>query len=224
MSQPGTGSGSTAVHAPTAVDPAVTDAVDIDAVVIDAVVIDDATLVVRAREGDLTAFEALVNRYQRRIYQLALRMTRNPADAEDIVQEVFLTAWRRLPEIQQDAAFSGWLYTSATNRCLNLLRRRRPTAELEEDDSPSDSSSGSSTWATPTQDPQGAAQVAAQLAALTEALDQLTPEQRAVWLLREAHGRSYDEIAQIIDTTPQAVRGRLSRARTQLAELMSPWH
>jgi RNA polymerase sigma-70 factor (ECF subfamily) len=203
------------VHTPKAIDPVV-----VDPVVVDPVVIDDATLVVRAREGDLAAFEALVNRYQRRIYQLALRMTRNPADAEDIVQEVFLTAWRRLPEIQQDAAFSGWLYTSATNRCLNLLRRRRPTAELEEDDSPSDSSS----VGTPAQDPQGAAQVAAQLAALTEALDQLTPEQRAVWLLREAHGRSYDEIARIIDTTPHAVRGRLSRARTQLAELMSPWH
>jgi RNA polymerase sigma-70 factor (ECF subfamily) len=196
VSHPGAGSGSTAV--------------------LTAAVIDDATLVVRARDGDLAAFEALVHRYQKRIYQLALRMTRNSGDAEDIAQEVFLTAWRRLPEIQRDAAFSGWLYTTATNRCLNLLRKRRPTTELDDDSPPR--------AASPTQDPQRATQTNAQLAALADALGQLTPEQRAVWLLREAHGRSYDEIARTIDTTPDAVRGRLSRARVQLAELMSPWH
>jgi RNA polymerase sigma-70 factor (ECF subfamily) len=188
--------------------------------VLTATVIDDATLVVRAREGDLTAFEALVHRYQKRIYQLALRMTRDRGDAEDITQEVFLSAWRRLPEIQREAAFSGWLYTTATNRCLNLLRKRRPTAELDEGDAP-----GEATRAAPAgQDPQRSAQTTAQLAALSEALGQLTAQQRAVWLLREAHGRSYDEIARIMDTTPVSVRGRLSRARVQLAELMSPWH
>ena len=177
---------------------------------------DDATLVIRAREGDLTAFEALLRRYQKRIYQLALRMTSNRADAEDIVQEVFVTAWRRLPEIQREAAFSGWLYTTATNRCLTLLRRRRPIAELDDTTTPAAND--------PMEDPEVAAQTGAQLAALTQALGLLTDEQRAVWLLREAHGRSYDEIAHVIDTTPDAVRGRLFRARAQLAEAMSSWH
>jgi RNA polymerase sigma-70 factor, ECF subfamily len=200
VSHPGAGSGSTAV--------------------LTATVIDDATLVVRARDGDLAAFEALVHRYQKRIYQLALRMTRDSGDAEDVAQEVFLTAWRRLPEIQRDAAFSGWLYTTATNRCLNLLRKRRPTAELDDE-----TSHAVAPGRVPVgQDPQRSAQTAAQLEALTEALGHLTAPQRAVWLLREAHGRSYDEIARTMDTTPDAVRGRLSRARVQLAELMSPWH
>ncbi|WP_028935112.1 RNA polymerase sigma factor [Pseudonocardia spinosispora] len=188
--------------------------------VLTATAIDDATLVVRAREGDLTAFEALVARYQKRIYQLALRMTRDRADAEDVTQEVFLTAWRRLPEIQQEAAFSGWLYTTATNRCLTLLRKRRPITALDEQDT-----HGEPAWTAPLgQDPQRSAQTMAQLEALSEALGQLTAAQRAVWLLREAHGRSYDEIARTMDTTPDSVRGRLSRARVQLAELMSPWH
>jgi RNA polymerase sigma-70 factor (ECF subfamily) len=177
-------------------------------------VLDDATLVVRAREGDLAAFEALVARYQRRIYQLALRMTANSGDAEDITQEVFLIAWRRLPEVEQAAAFSGWLYRTATNRCLNLLRRRKPLGELDEE---------SMATSTPSADPQRAAQASAQVAALTEALQRITPEQRAVWLLREAHDRSYEEIARIVGTSPQAVRGRLARARAQLAELMSSW-
>lgn len=178
--------------------------------------LDDATLVIRAREGDLVAFEALLRRYQKRIFQLALRMTSNRADAEDVVQEVFVTAWRRLPEIQREAAFSGWLYTTATNRCLSLLRARRPVVELDDSITPAADA--------PMEDPESAAQTTEQLAALTRALAVLTDEQRAVWLLREAHGRSYDEIAQIIDTTPDAVRGRLFRARAQLAEAMSPWH
>jgi RNA polymerase sigma-70 factor, ECF subfamily len=196
------------------------DAGSVGTAVLTATAIDDATLVVRAREGDLAAFEALVHRYQKRIYQLALRLTRDRADAEDIAQEVFLTAWRRLPEIQREAAFAGWLYTTATNRCLNLLRKRRPTAELDDETSPVDLAR----TGVPGQDPQRSAQTTAQLEALSAALGQLAASQRAVWLLREAHGRSYDEIAQIMDTTPDSVRGRLSRARVQLAELMSPWH
>ncbi|WP_037074686.1 RNA polymerase sigma factor [Pseudonocardia spinosispora] len=188
--------------------------------VLTATAIDDETLVVRAREGDLTAFEALVTRYQKRIYQLALRMTRDRGDAEDITQEVFLTAWRRLPEIHREAAFSGWLYTTATNRCLTVLRKRRPTEALDEEQS-----RGEPAWMTVAgRDPQSSAQNMAQLAALSEALGRLTAQQRVVWLLREAHGRSYEEIARIVDTTPASVRGRLSRARIQLAELMSPWH
>lgn len=176
--------------------------------------LDDATLVARAREGDLGAFEALVVRYQRRIYQLAMRMTRSSSDAEDVVQEVFLTAWRRLPQLEQDAAFVGWLYRTATNRCLNLLRRQRPAVELDTDTAVS---------ADPGTDPARSAEHAAQLRALGVALDELTAEQRAVWLLREIHGRPYEEIARLLDITPHAVRGRLSRARTQLAEVMTPW-
>jgi RNA polymerase sigma-70 factor (ECF subfamily) len=177
-------------------------------------VLDDATLVARARDGDVRAFEALVRRYQRRIYQLALRMTTSTADAEDITQEVFLTAWRRLPELREDAAVVGWLYRTATNRCLNLLRARRPTTEIDESTAPS---------TRPDDDPARGAQNAVQRAALAAALDELPAAQRAVWLLREVHGRSYDEIAQLVDTTPQAVRGRLARARVQLAERMQPW-
>jgi RNA polymerase sigma-70 factor (ECF subfamily) len=183
----------------------------------DPVPLDDPTLVERAREGDLAAFEALVVRYQRRIYQLALRMTADRAAAEDITQDVFLAAWRQLPGIREGAAFGGWLYKIATNRCLTVLGRRRPTEELDEElPAPVPGTDRDA-------DPQRAAERAAVLAALTGALQQLTPEQRAAWLLREAHDKSYEEIAEVVDATPQAVRGRLARARAQLAELMSEW-
>jgi len=90
--------------------------------------LDEATLVARARDRDVDAFAALLRRYQRRIFALCLRMLDGAsAEAEDVTQEVFVTAWRRLPELQHEAAFGGWLYRAATNRCLNLLRTRRPT-------------------------------------------------------------------------------------------------
>lgn len=180
----------------------------------EAPVLDDVTLVARARDGDLGAYEQLVRRYQGPLYRLALRMLSSSADAEDVVQEVFLTAWRRMGQLREDAAFVGWLYRSATNRCLNVLRARRPLVPVEPDQHPA---------AEPSTLPDRAAETSAQLAALTAALGLLTGEQRASWLLREVHGRSYEEIAEAIGTSTTAVRGRIARARAQLAEVMAPW-
>lgn len=176
--------------------------------------LDDTTLVARARDGDMRAFEQLVVRYQAAMYRLALRMLGRGGEAEDVVQEVFLTAWRRLTGLQADAAFVTWLYRMTTNRCLNSLRARRPTAEFDADGMVSQR---------PETQPERATEISSELAALTMALDGLTPAQRACWLLREAHGRSYEEIAQILGTSTPAVRGRIARARAQLAEAMQSW-
>lgn len=184
----------------------------VDAALADA--LDDETLVARARDGDVRAYEETVRRYQGPMYRLALRMLSSTADAEDVVQEVFLTAWRRLAQLQDDGAFVGWLYRSTTNRRLNVLRARKPVADVELDTREATS---------PDSRPERAADTGAQMSALVEALTELTPEQRACWLLRGVHGRSYDEIARAIGTTATAVRGRIARARAQLAEVMSPW-
>ena len=173
--------------------------------------LDDATLVVRARGGDLRAYELLVQRYQGPIYRLAVRILASRSDAEDVVQDVFLTAWRRLDQLEREAAFVGWLYRTATNRCLNVIRNRKPVAEADLDLHESKNRT------------EHAVETNAQLAALGEALGRLSAEQRACWLLREVHGRSYEEIAVAVGTTSTAVRGRIARARAQLAEVMAPW-
>ncbi|MFJ6632476.1 RNA polymerase sigma factor [Streptomyces sp. NPDC091376] len=178
------------------------------------VALDDATLVVRARDGDVRAFEVLVRRYQGPMYRLALHMLASRGDAEDVVQEVFLIAWRRLGQLRDGTAFVSWLYRTTTNRCLNVIRARRPVTEADLDRRESIDAAGS---------PERAAQVSEQLIALAEALARLTPEQRACWLLREVHGLSYEDIAGATGTTQTAVRGRIARARAQLAEAMSPW-
>jgi RNA polymerase sigma-70 factor (ECF subfamily) len=174
----------------------------------------DETMVARARDGDTHAFEALVRRYQRPIFRLAVRMLGDAGEAEDITQEVFVTAWRRLPEVQEDKAIRAWLYRIATNRCLNILRSRKPTAPLYEEVIPADS---------PAASPEARAEARQRLVALRVALDRLTAEQRACWLLREVEELSYAEIAGILHTTPQAVRGRLARARAELGEAMTSW-
>jgi RNA polymerase sigma-70 factor (ECF subfamily) len=176
--------------------------------------LDTATLVIRACDGDVHAFEQLVTCYQAPMYRLAVRMLGRAGDAEDVVQEAFVTAWRRLSELRSGAAFESWLYQITTNRCLNVLRARKPIAELDPETAPGRSEC----------QPEQAAEISGELAALRAALTTLTPAQRACWLLREAHGRSYEEIAVIVGTTSTtAVRGRIARARAQLAEVMRPW-
>lgn len=177
-------------------------------------VLDNATLVARARDGDVPAFEVIVRRYQASMYALAVRMLADRAEAEDVVQEVFIAGWRWLPEIRANAAFGTWLYRSTTNRCVNRLRTRNRTRPLDEREV---------IVAARSDQPEHAAEVHAEIDALLRALGRLTAEQRACWLLREVHALSYEEIADILHATTTAVRGRIARARAQLAEEMKSW-
>lgn len=176
---------------------------------------DDATLVSRARDGDVRAYEQLVLRYQSPMFRLAWKMLNDRPDAEDTVQEVFLTAWRRLPQLNDDAAFVGRLYRMTTDQCLNLIRSRRPRVDMDPDSTESIRADTR---------PEHAVQAGTPLETLNAALqDRLTPEQRVCWLLREVHGLSYAAIGDIVEADTTAVRGRITRARAQLSEVMKPW-
>ncbi|MCD0486157.1 RNA polymerase sigma factor [Streptacidiphilus sp. ASG 303] len=177
--------------------------------------LDDRLLAVRAAEGDDDAFAELVRRHSGTMLALAHRMLGSRPDAEDAVQDAFVSAWRRLPEFRHDSAFGTWMYRIVTNRCLNALRSRPPAVRLE--DVPEPPASGGLGA------PARTAEADAAMAALAEALQRLSPEQRACWVLRELHGLPYEEIAHVTDTSEQAVRGRLFRARRALTEVMSPW-
>jgi RNA polymerase sigma-70 factor, ECF subfamily len=175
--------------------------------------LDDATLVVRAREGDVTAFEDLVRRYRVPVYRIAVRILNDPCSAADTAQEAFVTAWRRLPEVRAEQAFAAWLYRIAVTRAVSTLRTVRPYVSLDETAAARDRFPG----------PEEHALADGLATALRCALNHLTPEQRACWILREMEGLSYEEVATVLHTTPGAVRGRLHRARPQLAEELKRW-
>ena len=175
--------------------------------------LDDATLVVRAREGDITAFEALVRRYRVPVYRIAVRILTDPGSAADTAQEAFITAWRRVHDIKAEQAFAAWLYRITVTRALSAARARQKQVPLDETTAGPDRSPG----------PEEHAMAGGLSTALRCALNHLTPAQRACWILREMEGMSYEEVANILHTTPGAVRGRLHRARPQLAEELKAW-
>ncbi|MGW7349990.1 RNA polymerase sigma factor [Streptomyces sp. NPDC054784] len=176
---------------------------------------DDALLVVRAGEGDEGAFEVLVRRHGPVLLQLAHRLLGNRADAEDAVQDSFVSAWRRLPEFRGDSAFLTWMYRIVTNRCLNQLRSRRPSTDLDAIAEPAAPG--------PEGSPARAAESAVALKELSRALSRLPPDLRACWVLRELHGLPYEDIASVVGISHSAVRGRIFRVRRYLTEAMGAW-
>lgn len=174
--------------------------------------LDETTLVVRAQEGDVRAFEELARRHQAALYRLAVRVMGDAGEAEDALQEALLDAWRRIDRFRGDSAFSTWMYRVVTNRCTGMLRRRRPTpVEGIADTAPAPDS------------PERAAEVDAGLEALGRALRGLNADLRIAFVLRELEGLGYAEIAEITGAGEQAVRGRIHRARVRLAEVMRAW-
>ncbi|MET8943356.1 sigma-70 family RNA polymerase sigma factor [Streptomyces sp. NPDC004542] len=176
---------------------------------------DDALLAVRAAEGDEDAFAVLVRRHAPALIRLATRLLTTPAEAEDAVQDAFLSAWRRLPEFQGQASFGTWMYRIVTNRCLNVLRSRRPVAPLE--------AAGEVPAAEHTTSPERLTEARDAVRELREALDLLSAEQRACWVLRELDGRSYEFIADAVGISQQAVRARVFRARRCLTQALGAW-
>ncbi|RKT52052.1 RNA polymerase sigma factor [Saccharothrix australiensis] len=179
----------------------------------------DSALAGGVARGDLAAFEVLVRRYSGRVYGLAFRMLGDRAEAEDVTQEVFATAWRRLDSLCEPAAVRTWLFRVAHRQCLGVLRRNRtdPVGDLPD-------------WgATPVgagqgpRDPSLVAEAVAAVAALRLALRRLPAAQRVAWLLAEVDELSYAEIALVVGASEESVRGRLARARVRLAEVMKVW-
>ncbi|MFE2210534.1 RNA polymerase sigma factor [Streptomyces canus] len=176
---------------------------------------DDALLAVRAAEGDEAAFAVLVQRHAPALIRLATSLLGTAAEAEDAVQDAFLSAWRRLPEFQGRAAFGTWMYRIVTNRCLNVLRARRPVAPLE--------AAGEVPAAEHTVSPARITEGRDAVRELRDALDLLSAEQRACWVLRELDGRSYEFVADAVGISQEAVRARVFRARRCLTQALGAW-
>lgn len=173
---------------------------------------EEQILVMRAQRGEQDAFRVLVERYQKLVYTLALRMLNVPADAEDAAQEAFLSAWKALPRFRMDAKFSTWLYRLTVNAATDVLRRRRKEPDsLDDAERPVQAADSTDT-------PEEAAQRAERRAMVRRAIAALSENHRQILLLREVTGLSYEEIGAALELSPGTVRSRLARARKELRE------
>jgi RNA polymerase sigma-70 factor (ECF subfamily) len=182
----------------------------------------------QARAGDEHAFAGLVEPYRRELHVHCYRMLGSLTDAEDVLQETLLAAWRGLAGFEGRASVRTWLYRIATNRCLNVIRRV-PTEPKPPFQPPEPSRRGEITWLQPYPDalldgiadtepgPEARYQAteAVELA-FVSALQRMPPRQAATLVLRDVLGFATDEVAGMLDTTQTAIKGALQRARAAL--------
>lgn len=181
----------------------------------------DAELVTRSQNGSTEAFETLVTRYRGRIYAMILNMTGNDADAWDLSQEVFIKAWRAMPRFEARSQFFTWLYRITHNVVLDWMRKRKIHGGVEFDDAlGSVPAAGAVTVPHNTADPDRALENRELGDRIKVALEDLSPEHRAVILLKEVDGLSYQEIADSVGCSLGTVMSRLFYARKRLQTLL----
>ena len=181
----------------------------------------DAAAVAMARDGDSEAFRALVDRHSRAVYRLAHRMTGNPQDAEDVVQETFLKAYRQLGRFESRANFGTWLHRIAVNCSIDLIRSRKhqevghDAADLETLDSGDeqrvDPSPERLMLSTEVQERVG------------RAMDELTAMERAAFVLRHFEGQSIEEISRALGLKANAAKHSIFRAVRKMRLALEPF-
>ena len=174
-------------------------------------------LVVRAKAGDHSAFNELVRRYRSRILALALHLTRNESDAEDITQEVFISAYRALPKFAGRSEFFTWVYRMAVNRSLTARRDRDRRGETPMDDPRVEKAVAIDAEG----DPVRAAELRQTYARLLAALDRLPADMRTTVVLVSLQGFSHAEAAVVQSCSPGTIAWRMHESRKQLRKALS---
>lgn len=171
---------------------------------------DDAAVVARCLAGEPNAYEAIVHRYQKGLFNVALRMLGNYEDARDATQIAFIKAYEHLDSFNPDQRFFNWLYRILKNECLNVLRGRRPSEPVS--------------LGLPAGNGADPVEVRERHQAVQAALLTLSVEYREVVVLRHFTDLSYDEIAATLGIPTKTVKSRLYSARQQLGSRLAGWH
>ncbi len=173
----------------------------------------EAQWIVRARQGDQSAFSELVAVYQKPVFNVCYRMLGSRTDAEDAAQETFIRAFLKLNSYDPDRKFSSWLFSIASHYCIDRLRKQRMKLVSWDDLPP---------WrwipAEKSSEPESVLMADEKSRELCALLDALPPDYRAAVVLKYWHQLSYDEIAETLETTVSAIKSKLFRARKMMAQ------
>jgi RNA polymerase sigma-70 factor, ECF subfamily len=182
-------------------------------------------LVAEARAGNAESFAALINQYDRHIYRLALNITGNQEDAEDVLQDSFLKAYTNLAQFQGNSRFYTWLVRIAVNEALMKLRKRRGTSwvSLDEPVETEDRSVMPQEIADWADNPEESYARAELQDILNQTMQKLEPQFRTVFVLRDVENLSTEETAKMLGLSVPAVKSRLLRARLKLRELLNKY-
>jgi RNA polymerase sigma factor (sigma-70 family) len=188
---------------------------------------DEAELISRSREGDLAAFNSLVEHYQTAVFNLCLRMLASPPTAEDATQEAFIASYRNLEKFR-GGSFRAWLFRIASNACYDELRRRRARPALSLDEpTPSGDRHLDAPDSAPS--PEDRAEQSELRETLARALASIPEDQRLAITLSDVQGLDYAEIAEVMQCSLGTVKSRIARGRLRLraillaqAELLPP--
>ena len=167
---------------------------------------DDGALVRRCRDGDRAAFEQLVIRYEKPVYNAALRLLRDPEDAQDVAQTTFMRAFEHLADYDPNFKFYSWIYRIAVNESLNVLGRRRPYQQISGEEA--DGAPG----------PERLIEGEQARHAIDDALARISPELRAVIVLRHYMHLSYQDMSEVLVLPEKTVKSRLYSARQLLRD------
>ena len=184
----------------------------------------DAILIEDVREGDMAALAALVEKYKRMAYRVAVKITNNHEDANDVVQDAFLKAYDSIHKFRMDSSFETWLYRIVVNLSINIVKRhkRRGECALSEEIIPQ-ATQDVKRQVEFKNDPSIQAEKQELREWVTKAVDSLPVHHRTVVILHELEGLTHSEIASILNCSESTIRTRLHYARKRLRELLKPY-
>jgi len=182
--------------------------------------VEERAVIDRVLSGEGEAFELLVLKNQRKIYNLCYRMTGNPEDASDLTQEAFLKAYQNLARFKGESSISLWMYCLASNACIDHLRRekrreKRSLTVIDETGEVAELELSDERFT-----PEGELERRQVIEGIEQGLQTLTEEHRQILILREINELSYDEIADILKLSAGTVKSRISRARVILRKFL----
>lgn len=176
----------------------------------------DVGLVHGWRRGDAECFEELSERYGAKVYGLALRLVRNNQDAEEVLQDVFITLYRKIDTFEGKSSFSSWLYRITFNAALMRLRKRREPQSLNLEDALPQINNGIAQGFVECVDTEKSAWRGQLLLALEKAVQSLPDEYKSVFVLKDVDGLTSKEVAEILKISVPAVKSRLHRSRLMM--------